>query len=386
VAVAAALLRRAAAWAPTLEGTTLPADGGTLRLTLREPVGVVAAVIPFNAPLMFAAQKAGPALAAGNTVVLKAPEQSPLAPPTLARLLVAAGLPPGAFQVVQGDATVGRWLVEHDDVAMVSFTGSTRAGRQVMASAAAGMKRLLLELGGKSANIVYADADLEPALNASLAGIFRNAGQRCFSGSRLLVEERVADEFLDRLVERAGKIRVGDPFDPASQVGALISVSDVDRVLGMVDGAVAAGAVVRVGGGRPPGTDPGGAFLEPTIVEVPSTVDSVPLVRDEVFGPVLTVQRFGGADEAVALANDSPFGLAGGCWTRDLNLALRTARAVRTGYFWVNSYGALALDAPIGGHKSSGFGRELGREGHEAYTELKTIIVDTEAAQAPSWF
>ncbi|BCB91015.1 carnitine dehydratase [Phytohabitans suffuscus] len=387
VVVAAALLRTAAGWAPTLEGSTFPADGGTLRMSWREPVGVVAAVIPFNAPLMFTAQKAGPALAAGNAMVLKAPEQAPLAPPVLAGVLAEAGLPPGVLQVVQGDGEVGRLLVAHERVDMISFTGSTRVGRQVMASAAAGMKRPLLELGGKSANIVYGDADLDPALDATLAGIFRNAGQRCFSGSRLLVQDEIAGEVLDRLTERAEKIRTGDPFDPASQVGALISTAEAERVLGVVGAAAAAGARVRCGGTRPAGAHPAGAFVAPTVVEVPRDLPAdLPLLREEVFGPVLAVQRFADEADAVALANDSPFGLAGGCWTRDLDRALRTARAVRTGYFWINSYGALALDAPIGGYKSSGFGRELGRPGHEAYTEVKTVIVDTEAAAAPPWF
>ncbi|GAB3468443.1 aldehyde dehydrogenase family protein [Actinophytocola sediminis] len=385
VFVAAAHLRSAAAWAPSIEGATLPAEGAVLRMTFREPVGVVGAIIPFNAPLMFAAQKAGPALAAGNAIVLKAPEQSPLAPPLLGELLTRAGLPDGLLQVVQGDGAVGHALVTHPAVTMVSFTGSTDVGRQVMRDAADGMKRVLLELGGKSANIVYADADLDAAVHASVGGIFRNAGQRCFSGSRLLVEESVADEVIARVVAIAEAIRVGDPFDPESQLGCVISTRQERRVHELVTTALAQGATLLAGGARPDGVPAGGAYYRPTVLAIGSA-DTPDIVRDEVFGPVLTVQRFTSAQHAVELANDSPFGLVGGCWTRDLTRALDTARAVRTGYFWINSYGALALDAPIGGVGLSGIGRELGRIGHEAYTELKTVIVDTAPHLTPHWY
>ncbi|GAA0440571.1 aldehyde dehydrogenase [Acrocarpospora corrugata] len=383
VAVAAAHLRAAAGWAATLEGSTLPMDGGTLRMVFREPVGVVAAIIPFNSPLVFAAQKVGPALAAGNAVLLKSPELSPLAAPVFAGLLTDAGLPAGLLQVLQGTGEVGRRLAGHPAVTMVSFTGSTAVGRQVMRSAANDMKRVLLELGGKSANIVYADADLDAALHATVGGIFRNAGQRCFSGSRLLVEEPIAAEFTARVVELARSIRVGPPFDPDSRLGTLISAAEAERVHVMVEEAVAQGARVLAGGDRPPGLHPDGAYYAPTVLEIAERPPDI--VYQEVFGPVLTVQRFSGAAEAVALANDSPFGLVGGCWTRDLDRALTTARQVRSGYFWINSYGALALDAPIGGVGLSGVGRELGRIGHEAYTETKTVLIDTAPADAPRW-
>lgn len=384
VFVAAAHLRSAAAWAPTLEGATLPADGSTLRMTFREPVGVVGAIIPFNAPLMFAAQKAGPALAAGNAIVLKAPEQSPLAPPLLGEILTRAGLPDGLLQVVQGGGAVGHAIVTHPAVTMVSFTGSTDVGRQVMRDAADGMKRVLLELGGKSANIVYADADLDAAVHASVGGIFRNAGQRCFSGSRLLVEESVADEVIARVVAIADGIRVGDPLDQKSQLGCVISTRQEQRVHAMVTTAVEQGAKLLTGGHRPDGVPDKGAYYRPTVLAVETGTPDI--VRDEVFGPVLTVQRFTTTEQAVAMANDSPFGLVGGCWTRDLYRALHTARSVRTGYFWINSYGALALDAPIGGFGLSGIGRELGRIGHEAYTELKTVIVDTRPHEMSRWY
>lgn len=384
VVVAAAHLRTAAAWAPSLEGATLPADGSTLRMTFREPVGVVSAIIPFNAPLMFAAQKAGPALAAGNAIVLKAPEQSPLAPPLLGEILTRAGLPAGLLQVVQGGGSVGHTLVTHPDVTMVSFTGSTEVGRQVMRDAADGVKRVLLELGGKSANIVYADADLDAAVHASVGGIFRNAGQRCFSGSRLLVEEPVADEVIARVVAIAEGIRVGDPLDPKSQLGCVISTRQEQRVHAMVTTALDQGAELLTGGHRPGGVPEGGAYYRPTVLAVDSA--SPDIVRDEVFGPVLTVQRFTSTEQAIAMANHSPFGLVGGCWTSDLNRALHTTRSVRAGYFWINSYGALALDAPIGGVGLSGLGRELGRIGHEAYTELKTVIVDTTPHLMPRWY
>ncbi|MEU6700566.1 aldehyde dehydrogenase family protein [Pseudonocardia sp. NPDC046786] len=390
VLVAASHLRSAAVWATGLEGSTLPADGSTLKLTLRDPVGLVAAIIPFNATLMFAAQKAGPALAAGNAIVLKAPEQSPLAAPALAELLTAAGLPDGLLQVVQGAGDVGRALVTHPAVTMVSFTGSTEVGRQVMRDAAGDMKRTLLELGGKSANIVYADADLDSAVHAAVGGIFRNAGQRCFSGSRLLVQNSVADEVTERVARIAAAIRVGDPFDPASELGCLISRSQERRVQQMIDDAVAAGAVPAAGGGRPAGVHPDGAFLSPTVLDfrdtAPSAGEGASIIRDEAFGPVLTVQGFDTVEQAVELANDSPFGLVGGCWTRDLERALHTARAVRAGYFWINSYGALAPDAPIGGVGLSGVGRELGRIGHEAYTEIRTVVVDTAPRSAPRWY
>ena len=371
----ASMIRSAAGWATRTKGTTLPDEGGLLRLTWREPVGVVGAIMPFNAPIMFCGMKVAAAIAVGNSVVVKAPEKSPLAPVAFVEHLLAAGMPPGVVNVVQGFGPVGNRLVTAPGVRMVSFTGSNQVGALVGSAATALGKRVLLELGGKSANIVYDDAPFDAAVTGSLAGIFTNAGQRCFSGSRILVQDAVADRFIAALVDGANAIRVGDPFDPQAQMGALITAADVDRVAKLVATAEEEGATVLCGGAPVEGLAPGGAFFAPTIIDASTTPD-LSLLGAEAFGPLVTVQRFGTPAEAVAMANDSEFGLAGGCWTTNLDRALSTAKAVDTGMFWVNAYGQKGgAEATLEARRGSGFGPEKGADGALHYTTSKSVMI-----------
>lgn len=375
VRAAAALLESAAGWATRLKGTTLVEGSDLERLTWREPVGVVAIFMPFNAPLMFSALKAGAAIAVGNTAVIKSPMQNPYAIGAFMEHVAAVGIPSGVVNLVQGGGDVGQQLVGDSEIDMVSFTGSSRVGALVGQHAIGHHKRLLLELGGKSANIVYDDAPLDAAVAGSLGAIFRNSGQRCFSGSRLLLQHGIADRFLEAYVAAAGDLRVGDPFDPATQVGTLITHADVDRVHAMVERARAEGATVLCGGAplRAPG---GGAHYAPTVIDA-SEVPEATILKEEVFGPVVVVQRFTSETEAIRLANSSEYALAGGCWSTDLGRALRTARAVDAGMFWVNAYAAHGgVETTIGGRGSSGFGQEMGEEGLSAYTNVKTVLID----------
>ncbi len=349
-------------------------ERGVLRRVVREPVGVVLALTPYNAPLMFAGLKAAPALAAGNSVVLKPSERSPLLAVELCKAAAEAGLPDGVLNLVHGGVEVAAFLAGRDQVDMITLTGGTGAGSAVMRAAAPTIKNLLLELGGKSAHIVLADADLERAIPAVAAGIFRNAGQRCFSGSRLVVEESVAWKVEDGVAEIADGLRLGDPFDDATQIGPLIdeqAVRDVDDFVGR---AREEGLRLAAGGLRVAELAPG-AFYRPTVL-LGASADSR-AAREEIFGPVLTVIRVADADEAVKVANASRYGLAGGVWSRDLSKAQRVARAVRAGYMWINTYGAIFGDVPFGGYGQSGLGREAGHWGYEAYTETKSIMFDT---------
>jgi acyl-CoA reductase-like NAD-dependent aldehyde dehydrogenase len=352
----------------------LPDARGVERRIWREPVGVVAAITPFNAPLAFAALKVAPALAAGNSVVLKPSERAPLLPVAVCEAADAAGLPAGVLNLVHGDARVAVRLTEHPSVDMITLTGGTEAGRAAMRAAASTFKRLVLELGGKSAHIVLADADLDAAIPAVAGGVFKNAGQRCLSGTRLLVEERIADEVEARVAALAERLRVGDPFEPDTQVGALIDHRAVDAVEAFVARARADGLVVAAGGRRVAELDPG-AFYRPTVLL--GATPECHAAQTEVFGPVLTVIRVRDADDAVRAANASDYGLTGAVWTRDVETALTMARRIRTGYFWVNTFAAIFGDLPFGGVKRSGLGREAGLAGYQAYTELKSVMVDT---------
>lgn len=381
VHAASALLRSAAGWATRIKGTTLVDENGLQRLTWHEPVGVVAIFMPFNAPLLFCALKIGAAIAVGNTLVAKSSEQNPYAAVAFVEHLQKAGLPAGVVNLVQGGGEVGAALVAEPAVDMVSFTGSSHVGGLVGQSAISSHKRLLLELGGKSANIVFDDADLTAAVPGSVRAIFRNAGQRCYSGSRLLLQRGIATEFLSQYVEQVSALRVGDPFDPTTQVGTLITHADVDRVQRIVDHACEEGAKILCGG-EPVSTDHGGAHYAPTVIDC-SGVPEAGILQEEVFGPVVTVQVFDAPDEAIKLANSSRYALAGGCWTRDLGLAFSTARAVDAGMFWINSYAVNAgVEATIGGRGASGFGQEAGEQGVLAYTIIKSVLVDAGPAAA----
>jgi aldehyde dehydrogenase (NAD+) len=366
-------LRYYGGWADKITGDTLPVDGPFFCYTLREPVGVVGAIVPWNFPLNIASWKFSPALAAGCTVVLKPASETPLTALAMAELILEAGFPPGAFNVVPGGgSTAGAALVRHPDVDKISFTGSTEVGRQIMRMAADSNKRVTLELGGKSPNIVFADADIPAAVKGAQTGIFYGKGEVCAAGSRLLVEESVHDQFVELLAAGAKKLTPGDPLDKNTRLGALVSRKQRETVLAYIEKGVAEGASV-VAGGKAVQPNGKGYFVEATVFD--GVKPDMTIAREEIFGPVLAVLTFKGTDEAIALGNRSMYGLAAGIWTRDIQKAHRTARAIRAGTVWINSYNFYDSGAPFGGVKASGFGRDLGRDALDGYLETKTVWV-----------
>jgi acyl-CoA reductase-like NAD-dependent aldehyde dehydrogenase len=351
-----------------LLGDTIPVAGGQA-FTVREPLGVVGLIVPWNFPLTIAAWKLGPALAAGNTVVLKPAELTPLSAVRFASLAAESGIPEGVINVVVGPGSVcGRRLVEHPDVAKIAFTGSTEIGRQIAAGAAATIKRVTLELGGKSANIVFADADLAAAADAAPGAVFGNAGQDCCARSRILVQRSALDQFMSLLEEAVEQLRVGDPLDEATQMGPLISAAQRERV----SSYVGPDAPVAIRGQAPPGA---GYWFAPTVLCPVDVQDRA--VREEIFGPVACVIPFRDEEEAVRLANDTIYGLSGSIWTRDGARALRVARGVDAGVLSINSNTSVRVPTPFGGFKQSGYGRELGPHALDAYTEVKSIFYAT---------
>jgi len=361
-----------AGWATKIHGETIPVRGPILNYTLREPVGVVGAIVPWNFPLLIATWKVAPALAAGCTCVLKPASQTPLTALRLGELALEAGLPPGALNVVPGPgATAGTALVEHPMVDKIAFTGSTEVGREIMRRAAGTVKRVSLELGGKSPNIVLADADLEAATRGVLNGIFYNKGEVCSAGSRLLAAAPIKDELLARLKARAEAMTLGDPLDPKTRMGPQVSEEQMQKILRYVEVGKREGAELVTGGERHGKV---GYFVKPTIFD--RVEPSMTIAREEIFGPVLATITVADLDDAIAKANDTMYGLAAAVWTRDIKQAHRAARALRAGTVWINTYGIFDACSPFGGVKQSGFGRDMGQHALEQYTYVKSVWVD----------
>jgi len=363
-------------WSTKLSGDTTPVNPALFTYTLREPVGVVGAIIPWNFPMIMVGWKAAPALAAGNTLVVKPAELTPLTAIRIAELALEAGVPPGVFNVLPGKGRVaGEALVKHPLVAKLSFTGSTEVGQHLMRTAADTLKKLTLELGGKSPNIVFADADLDAALKGATTGIFYGKGEVCAAGSRLLVEKPIYDEFVARLAERAKKLAPADPLDPKTRLGSLVSKAQMEKVLGYVESGVKEGAQLVAGGQRQP-VNGKGAFVQATVLA--GVNNRMRVAQEEIFGPVLAVIPFDGADDAVAQANDVPYGLAAGVWTRDVKKAHTVARRLAAGTVWVNMYNFYDPGMPFGGVKGSGFGRDLGEACLNEYTQVKSVWMNLE--------
>jgi aldehyde dehydrogenase (NAD+) len=368
--------------ADKFEGAVIPVETGFLNYVLREPVGVVGQIVPWNFPLMFTSWKLAPALAAGNCVVMKPAELTPLSSLAIAELVAEAGIPPGVVNIVPGLGNVaGKYLAEHPGVGKMAFTGSTATGRQIVQASAGNLKKLQLELGGKGANIVFADADLTAAINGAAFAIFHNQGQACIAGSRLLLHRSIAAAFLDKFMALAASIRIGNPIDPTTELGPLTSLQHRDRVLHYVGIAREQGGEVLIGGKTP--ADPAlakGCYVEPTVVRARST-DRV--CQEEVFGPFVTVETFDTDEQALAIANGTPYGLGGGLWTANLARAHRFAREMKSGMVWVNCYKRVNPGSPFGGIGESGYGREMGFDAMREYTQTKSVWVNVDATLPP---
>lgn len=364
-------LKYYAGWADKIQGKTIPIRGDYFCYTRREPVGVVGQIIPWNFPALMVAWKWGPALAAGCTIVMKPAEQTPLTCLRMARLAQRAGIPDGVINVVPGfGPTAGAALVEHPGVDKIAFTGEGTTARIIQKAAAASMKRLTFELGGKSPNVIFADADLDAAVQGAHFALYFNQGQCCCAGSRLFVEQKVYDEVVDRIADKNKSVKVGDPFDPETNQGPQVDQAQFDKILKYVDYGKADGAKCVTGGKR---VGDKGYFVEPTLFA--NVTDDMRIAREEIFGPVLSVLKFKNVDEIIKRSNDTNFGLAAAVWTRDVAKAHRYAKEVRAGTVWVNCYDVFDAAAPFGGFKESGLGRELGEAGLDNYTESKTVTV-----------
>ncbi len=370
--LAIACYRYFAGWADKIQGRTIPVSGNYFSYTRHEPVGVVAQIIPWNFPLMMQAWKLAPALAAGNTVILKPAEQTPLSALRVGELIVEAGFPAGVVNILPGfGPTAGAALAAHMQVDKIAFTGSNEVGHLIMEAAAkSNLKRVTLELGGKSPNIVFADADMDDAVEGAHAGIFFNQGQSCVAGSRVYVEEKIYDEFVSRSAERAQERKIGDPLDMRTEQGPQVDQAQFDRIMSYVAIGVNEGARLVCGGER---VFDRGYFIRPAVFA--DVADSMRIAREEIFGPVMSILRFKTMREVIERANDTDFGLAAAVWTKDISKANNVANGVRAGTVWVNCYNALDPAAPFGGFKQSGMGRELGEYGLQQYTEVKTVTV-----------
>ncbi|MFQ5774908.1 MAG: betaine-aldehyde dehydrogenase [Kiloniellaceae bacterium] len=356
--------------------------GSAFAYTRREPLGVCAGIGAWNYPIQIACWKSAPALACGNAMIFKPAELTPLTAARLAEVYTEAGVPDGVFNVVQGDASTGRLLTRHPGIAKVSLTGEAGTGKRVMADAAATLKKVTFELGGKSPLIVFADADLDNAVSGALLGNFYTQGEVCSNGTRVYVEAAVHDAFMDKLIARTARMKIGDPMDPETHVGALISKDHMEKVLGYIGKGKAEGARLAIGGGRP--DDPAlqrGYFVEPTVFDGCS--DDMTIVREEIFGPVMSVLTFEDEDEVVARANDTDYGLSAGVFTRDLARAHRVIARIEAGTCWINTYNVTPIEMPFGGYKHSGIGRENGLAAIEHYTQVKSVYVELGDVDAP---
>jgi aldehyde dehydrogenase (NAD+) len=375
VPAAAECFQYFAGWADKIHGETIPVKGNFLTYTLREPVGVVAAIVPWNFPLLLTAWKVAPALACGNSVIIKPASQTPLTALALAEIAQEVGLPPGVLNVVTGPGSkVGQMLVDHPGIDKIAFTGDTSTGKQIMRGSAETLKRITLELGGKSPNIVFPDADLDAALRGATTGIFYGKGEVCAAGSRLLVDRSIKSEFIDKVAARARKMAPGDPMDPKTRLGAISSKKQLENDLRYIELAKKEGAQLVAGGGRADIGTGKGYFLQPTVFD--GVTPEMTIAREEIFGPVLATIEFGDVDEAIARANDSHYGLAAAVWTKDIKKAHYVARKLQAGTVWINTYNIYDTAAPFGGYKQSGFGREMSVHALEHYTQVKSVWVD----------
>jgi aldehyde dehydrogenase (NAD+) len=361
-----------AGWADKIHGETIPVRGDFFNYTLREPVGVVGQIIPWNFPLLMAAWKIAPALACGNTIVLKPAEQTPLTALRLGEICQEAGLPDGVLNIVPGyGPTAGAALAEHMDVDKIAFTGAHTTGRIIMQAASKNLKRISLELGGKSPNIVFADSDIDSAVDGAMTGIFFNQGEVCCAGSRLFLEKSIHEEFVEKLSNKAAGMRVGNPEDAATQMGAQVSKEQFDKILGYIDIGKKEGAKLVTGGER---SGDKGYFIKPTIFD--AVDNNMKIAKEEIFGPVVSTITFDDVSEVVRQGNLSIFGLAAAVWTRDIKKAHRLAKDLKAGTIWINTYNALDTASPFGGYKQSGFGRELGVHALELYTQVKSVWIN----------
>ena len=375
-----------AGWATKIEGETIPVPGKMFNYTLREPIGVCGQIIPWNFPLLMAAWKLAPALAAGNTVVLKPAEQTPVGAMELGKLIQEAGFPEGVVNIVPGyGETAGAALASHPGIDKVAFTGSTEVGKMIARAAADNLTKVSLELGGKAPNIVFADSDLEQAVAGAMMGIFYNQGQVCCAGSRLFVEESVKDEFLEKLSDKAGKISVGDPMNKSTQMGPQVSEDQLNRIKSYVDVARSEGATVLAGGQSPQleAAFQKGYFFSPTIFS--EVKNSMRVAQEEIFGPVVSVITFKDEDDLIKQANDTIYGLSAGIWTRDITRAHRFAKEIKAGVIWINTFNMFNAASPFGGYKQSGYGREMGRHALDLYTQVKSVWVDL-SGRPIGWF
>jgi aldehyde dehydrogenase (NAD+) len=372
VAATVGCFRYFAGWSDKVHGKTIPIDGDYFCYTRHEPVGVVGQIIPWNFPLLMLAWKLAPALATGNTVVMKPAEQTPLSALRIGELLVEAGFPEGVVNMLPGyGPTAGAAIANHMDVDKVAFTGSTEVGHLIMEAAAkSNLKRVTLELGGKSPNIVFADTDLDEAVEGAHFGLFFNHGQCCCAGSRVFVEEKIYDKFVEKSGIRAQNRTVGDPFDPKTEQGPQVDHAQFEKVMGYIDSGRSEGAKLVCGGDR---VGDKGYFVQPTVFA--DVHDEMKIAKEEIFGPVMSIIPFKSADEVVARANRTEYGLAAAVWTRDIRKAHAIADSVRAGTVWVNCYNVLDPRSPFGGFKQSGIGRELGEYGLQQYTEVKSVII-----------